>query len=136
MPYQNDGWSRGRIGKNIWKYFRTVSPHAITMTGAAVTTQLHIPFPHRWLRTTFYHTSSAYVENYELLSATIQRSIGTFTPAKFKETLFAETEITDPDWTELWGERFEYEAGVWDIILTAASTDLIFPLFYVQNLGD
>ena len=129
-------WTRERIGKNIWKYYITVSPHSITMTGAAVETQLSIPFPHRWMRAHFYHTTSAYVASSDVLDIIIKRPVGLASPAKFEEYLFAEAKIVDDKVTEVFGEGFEYERGVWVISLSSTATDLIFPIFYVQKLGD
>ena len=129
-------WTRERIGKNIWKYHITVSPNSITMTGAAVETQLSIPFPHRWLRMHFYHTDSAYAASETELSITIKRPVGLVSPAKFEEYLFHEEKILDSKITEMFGEGFEYERGVWVVSLLSTATDLIFPIFYVQKLGD
>ena len=130
------GWTFKRFAKNFFKIYRTVSPNTITMTGAAVETQLSIPFPHRWNHVHFYHTTSAYVASSAVLDIIIKRTVGLVTPAKFEEYLFHEEKILDSKITEMFGEGFEYERGVWVVSLTSTATDLIFPIFYVQKLGD
>lgn len=129
-----NGWTFKRIGKNIYKIYRTVSPNAITMTGADVTTQLQIPFPHRLLRMHLYHTTSAYVASSGMLTVTLARRETTLTPERFKENVFYESSIPASIITEVYGEGFEYEAGIYELTLNTNSTDLIFPLFYVQKL--
>jgi len=127
-------WTFKRIGKNIYKIYVTTDPNSITMTGSDVKTQLQIPFPHRILRMHLYHTDSAYAASTDALNVILRRSAGTLTPAKFVEDLFNESGITASKITEVYGEGFEYEAGIYDVILNSTSTDLIFPIFYVQKL--
>jgi len=127
-------WTFKRIGKNIFKIYVTADPNSITMTGANVTTQLQIPFPHRILRMHLYHTNSAYAASTNALTIILRRSAGTLTPAKFVEDLFNEDGIIVSKVTEVYGEGFEYEAGIYDLILNSTNTDLIFPIFYLQKL--
>jgi hypothetical protein len=133
--YQSGLWTFERIGKtNIYKVTITVDPHAIVMTGADVVTQLHIPFPHKWKRIHFYHTDGAYAVAVNALRITLRRELNTFYPAQFADDLFCEFDITAVMTIERFGEDFEYEAGVYNLILNTANTHLIFPLFYIQKL--
>jgi hypothetical protein len=130
-------WTMERIGKtNIYKVYITVDPHAIAMPAVAadVITQLHIPFPHRWLRTHFYHTDAAYVVSLQYLRITLRRELNTMFPVQFADDLFCEFDINAVMIIEKFGEGFEYEAGTYNLILNTNATDLIFPLFYIQKL--
>jgi len=135
---ENRSWSKGwtfeRVAMNIWKIYRTASPHSITMTGSAVTTQLVIPFAHRWLRMSFYHTDSSYAASTANLSVTMQRTADTIVPANFQEKLFADTAIITATSTETFGTKFEYERTIYDLLLNSTNTHLVFPLFYIQKL--
>jgi len=127
------GWTFKRIGKNIYKIYVTADPNSITMTGSDVKTQLKIPFPHRILRMHLYHTNSAYAASTNALTIILRRSASTLTPAKFVEDLFNGS-ATASKISEVYGEGFEYEAGIYDLILNSTNTDLIFPIFYLQKL--
>ena len=135
---ENRTWSRGwtfeRVAQNIWKVYRTTSPHGITMTGSAVTTQLNVPFAHRWLRMSWYHTDAAYAASVANLSVTMQRTADTVLPANFEEDLFEDTAIVAATATEVFGEAFEYERTLYDLILDSTVDHLIFPVFYIQKL--
>lgn len=127
-------WIFKRIGKNIYKIYIKLSPYSITMTGANVTTKLPIPFPHRILRMHLYHTDSAYAASTNALTAILRRAAASLTPERFEEDLFNETGIVASKVSEVYGEGFEYEAGIYDLILNTTNTDLIFAIFYVQKL--
>jgi len=135
---ENRNWSRGwtfeRVAMNIWKIYRTASPHSITMTGSAVTTQLVIPFAHRWLRMSFYHTDSAYAASTANLSITMQRTADTIVPANFAEDLFEDTVIVTDTATEVFGTAFEYERTLYHLIMDSTNNHLVFPVFYIQKL--
>lgn len=128
-------WTFKRIGKNIYKIYRTVAPHCIAMTGANVTTQLPIPFPHRWIRLTFFHMNAAYaaITNSEL-GITFKRTQASLDPPHFEETVYFDEARTDPYITARAGETYEYEPSVYDLILLSNNTDLIQPVFYLQKL--
>ena len=128
------GWTFERVAQNIWKIFRTTAPHSITMTGAAVTTQLNVPFAHRWLRMSWYHTDNAYAASVANLSVTMQRTADTIVPANFEENLFEDAAIVAATATETFGEKFEYERTLYDLILDSTNAHLIFPVFYIQKL--
>jgi hypothetical protein len=128
-------WTIERVGKtNIYKVYLNADPPAIVMTGAAVVTQVHIPFVHRWLRIHFYHTDAALAVSQNYLRISLRRELGTMFPANFIDDLFCEFEINAVLVTEKFGKGFEYEAGVYNLILTTTATDLMFPLFYIQKL--
>lgn len=133
--YQSGFWMMERIGKtNIYKVYINEDPHAIVMTGADVVTQLQIPFPHRWSRIHFYHTDAAYAVSVNHLRVTLRREIATMLPLQFVDDLFCEYDITAVMMIETFGRGFEYEAGVYNVILNTGATDLIFPLFYIEKL--
>ena len=137
QKYYHEGvWTFQRIGKNIWKIYITKSPHSITMKGSDVTTELHIPFIHRWLRIHFFHTDSSYdaVTGGDRLNILLKRTAGTLTPQKFEEYLYKETGLTSARITEVFGESFEYESGIHQLVLNSTSTNLVFPVFYIQKL--
>jgi len=133
--YQSGLWMMARVGKtNIYKVYLAADPAAVVMTGAAVTTQLQIPFAHKWLRIHFYHTDAALAISQDSLRVTLRREVGTMFPAGFLDELFCEFEIVAVIMIEKFGEGFEYEAGPYNLILTTTATDLIFPLFYIEKL--
>jgi len=128
-------WTFKHVAKNIWKIYITASPHSITMSGSDVTTQLHIDFPHRFLRIHLYHTSSAYAASTDALALTVERPVATVpTLARFTDQLFREYDITASKLIEVFGEAFEYEECIWSIVLNSTSTDLVFLEIYVQLL--
>jgi hypothetical protein len=128
-------WTLERIGKtNIYKVYLNADPPAIVMTGAVVVTQLHIPFAHRWKRIHFYHTTAALVVSQERLRVTLRREVNTFVPIQFLDELFCEFDITAVIMIERFGKDFEYEAGVYNVMLNTTATDLMFPLFYIEKL--
>lgn len=129
-------WTFERMGKtSIYKVYITADPAAIAMTGAAVATQLHIPFAHKWIRIHFYHTDATIVAvSTAYLRITLRREVGKMFPANYLDELFCEFNINQHLIQEQYGEGFEYEACVWTLILNSVATDLIFPLFYVQKL--
>lgn len=128
-------WTMARIGKtNIYMVYVTAAPNGIVMTAADVTTPLQIPFPHRWVRIHFYHTTVAYVASIDALAIILRRRAGTMIPVRFSEDLFNGAGIVASRITEVFGEGFEYEPTTYDVTLNTTATDLIFPLFYVQKL--
>lgn len=128
-------WTFERIGKtNKYKVYITADPNAIVMTGADVTTQLQIPFPHRWGHIHFYHTDAAYAISLAYLRATLRREVGTMFPARFSDELFCEFVINSHMFLEMFDEPFYFEASTYNVILNTTVTQLIFPLFYIEKL--
>jgi len=128
-------WVFQQVAKNIFKVHWQPDPHGIAMTGSDVEKRLNIPFPHRWLRMTFYHTDSSYAVSTDALFIHIYRKAGAIAPlSKLVESLFREHDIVASKITEVWGLAFEYEACDWQLVLNSTSTDIIFPIFYVQRL--
>jgi len=133
-------WRFERIGRtDIYRVYIANPLRYIIMTGADLTTQLAIPFPHRWLRIHFYHTtngggvmppplSNAY------LRITLRREVATFDPNFVSDELFCEFNINHHIIQEQFGEGWEYEAGVWNLILNTTATEFVWPLFYIQKL--
>ena len=82
----------------------------------------------------FYHTDSSYDASIDNLSVTMQRTADTIVPANFEEDLFEDTAIVTATATETFGEKFEYERTLYDLILDSTNAHLIFPVFYIQKL--
>jgi hypothetical protein len=133
--YQVGPWTFQRVGKtNIYKVYPIADPPAIVMTALDVTTELQIPFAHRWVRIHFYHTTAAFAVSQQALRVTLRREVNTMIPAQFLDELFCEFDITAVIMIEKFGEGFEYEQGAYKVILNSVATDLIFPVFYIQKL--
>jgi len=128
-------WTMVRIGNtDVYKVYITAAPNGIVMTAADVVTQLAIPFPHKWIRIHFYHTTVAYVASVDALAIILRRRAGTLTPETFSEDLYNEAAVVASRITEVYGGDFTYEAGTYDLTLNTTATHLIFPLFYIQKL--
>lgn len=135
--YQSGVWMIERIGKtNIYKVYLQADPPAIAMPAVAadVTTDLHIPFPHKWLRIHFYHTTAAFVVSQDYQRITLRREVGTMFPAQFLDELFCEFYVNAVIMCEAFGDNFKFEAGTYHLILNTTATDLVFPLFYIEKL--
>lgn len=137
-PFYHVGlWTFERLGKtNIYKVYITEIPHAVAMPAVAadVTTQLQIPWPHKWLRIHFYHTTAAFGVSLTALRVTLRRAVGIMFPNEFLDELFCEFGITDTIMIEKFGEGFEYESSTWNLILNTTATELVFPVFYIQKM--
>ena len=135
-PVQEGKWKRFHVGKNIWKYiYNSGGVNYIAMTGSDVPTQLHVPFPHRFMRFHLYHTDSSDAASNDALSVTIERPAGTVpTLSKFTDQLFKESYIPASKLIEVFGETFEYEECIWSVVLNSTSTDRIYLEIFVQNL--
>ena len=134
--FTEGAWHFDLVAKNIWKiYYSGASKIAyIAMTGSDVTTELHIPFSHRWNSTHFYHASSANADSHDTLTITIRRPKTKNTPRLFEEEMVV-IKTTATKKSDTWGEKFEREESTYNIILNTTSTDLVYPVFYVQQLG-
>lgn len=133
--YSTGVWRFERVGKtDIYKVYIAADARYILMTGANVTTQLSIPFPHRWLRIHFYHTQVAGLPAMGYLRISLRREVNTFDPNLASDELFCEFNINQHVVQEQFGEGWEYEAGVWTLILNTALNERVAPLFYIQKL--
>jgi len=127
------------VGKGVYKvYFESTTSKTryIGMTGSAVTKHLKIPFPHRWIRFQLVHTTSSDVLNNTAFSIEIYKRQGGIFPTNFKDHLFRAYDLTPQSMGEWFGEGWEYESGEWTIILNGTNTRRIYPLFYIQKIGD
>jgi len=130
-------WTLENFALNLWKiYVEIPSAGYITMAGAGsnVTTELAIPFAHRWNSTHFRHAKSTDADCTDALNIVIRRPKLKNTPPQFEEDMFNETGIKTPKITETWGEKFEREASVYDIVLNSTLNDRVYPVFYIQRL--
>lgn len=132
-----------RVG--IWTFVRwareyyrvVVEENYIAMTGGDVAVDLRFPFPFRWLRTDFYHTDAALAASTDPLAIQLNRPVDTMEPlGDFTEILLFKRAVRDAMYGENWGENFEYEPSVWNLIMNSTNTDLIFPIFYVRRLTE
>jgi len=137
--YFSEGtWHFDLVGKNIWKisYRGAANITYITMDGTAITTELHIPFAHRWNSTHFRHTDNTNTESTAGLNFTIRRAAGKNQPAQFEEDMLYLFVFTGSKRSDLWGEMFEREASTYDIIFETTTAHRVYPVFYVQKLGE
>lgn len=133
--FKLNGWQYENIGKNLWRIYRQASPYSITMTGSNKTTQLRIPWMHRWVRLHLYHTDSSKDASTDELDVILRRGVGTIPPIlDFVDDLYARADITQSKIIKVFGEDYKFEASTWSIILNSTSTDLVFVLVYVEQL--
>lgn len=130
-------WICKHIGKNIYKVYPRVSPYGITIPAAAtITKQIPIGFSHRLVRIHFYHTDSAYAASVDSLTFTLERLASSLTPAKFADQLYRKADITTSKNIVTFGEGFEFDRSVWNITFATTATDIVFPILYIQKLGE
>ena len=82
----------------------------------------------------WYHTDSTYVASVVSTSITVQRTASKIVPHHFEEDLFEDTAIITATATEVFGEAFEYERTIYDLIMDTTNGHLVFPVFYIQKL--
>lgn len=131
-PFSEYGWQFFRAAEGFWKVFIVdADTNRITMTGSDVTTELHIPFPHRFDRFLFYHVDSSNASNQASLDILIKRLPAKLHPNNFAEILndsshtSAKTTVVLP---------FSYEASLWQISLNTTTTHFVYPIIYVWEL--
>lgn len=109
----------------------------ITMTGAAVTKPIDIPYLHRIVKVVVIHLDSSYAKSVLPLEVKIELEAGRsiFSP-KFTDLLFHEADINVAEFIENFGEEFEYEPRTWTLTLKADNTHLVMPILYIQKLGE
>ena len=105
------------------------------MTGSDVVKELHVPFPHRWIRFHVFRTDSSHAVTYTDLDFKIERAVGGTFPVRFREVLFKEINMTDYYFSEVFGEGHEYENSTWQITMNGTNTNLLYPMFYVQRIS-
>ena len=130
--YNYGGWTFEHIGKNIWKIYPTVEPNSVTMTGADVTRELYVGFMHRLLRMHFFHTDSSYAASTDSLLVRIERSAGTLNPSRFEEYIYNNENLIKSRISLIFRE-LNYEASLWKFTFNTTTTDLIFPVIYLEN---
>jgi hypothetical protein len=109
---------------------------AMLGAGTDVTKNLIVPFPHRWQSTHFTHHTSADADSNGALNILIRRPKGKNTPSQFEEDLIRIPNIVTARKSDTWGESFEREASVYDIIMDSTATDRVYPVFYLQRLAE
>jgi hypothetical protein len=135
--YERGIWRFERIGdSNRYKVTIKIEPCCITMTGADVTTEMEIPFAHRWVRTHFKHMTALYAEATGEMDILIRRKLGAQKPQYYDEDVVRITGTTAVRRTDKWAEGFEYEPTVYQILLNSTATDVVLPVFYLQHQGE
>ena len=130
--YNYGGWTFEHVGKNLWKIYPDVEPHEVIMTGADVPKELFVAFTHRLKRMHFYHTDSSYAASIDSLLIRVERSAGTLNPSRFEEYLYNNEHIIKSRISLVFRE-LDYEASLWKFTFNTTTTDVIFPVIYVEN---
>lgn len=137
IDFTSGEWIFKHIGKNIYKVYPLIAPHGMVIPAAAtITKQLPISFSHRIIRIHFYHTDSAYAASIASLTFMLERLASSMTPSKFADMLYRKTDITTSKNIVTFGEGFEFDSCVWSITFASTATDIVFPIFYIQKLGE
>lgn len=126
------------IGSNFYKITAKTSDNSLTLTaGTDVTTQLRIPFPHRWVRASFLHTDATYVVmTNSQLNILLKRTQGQGLPLKFEEYLYFDERIVSGNVTKPFGETNEYEASIYQLTLLGwTAGELVVPVLIIQKMG-
>lgn len=129
-------WRFERIGTNFWKIYIAASPNIVTMTGSDVTTELRIPFAHRFVRLSFVHVDSANAAKSSKLGVALHRPTGTTSPqsAINLEYVFQADNVSHYAFVVKLGIGYEYGESVYILTMDAANTDKILPIIYIQAL--
>jgi hypothetical protein len=136
-----NGWKFKRITPNCNHYIVYLEPAAFTdsalpMTGAAVTKQLRIPYPHRINKIAFTHLVAAKTLGTDALTIEFGCKQGQHDSIPYYEDLLLKvTATTDSTSLEVFGEAYEFEARTWTLSLDTTNTDLVIPVFYIQLVG-
>ena len=138
---QQNGWKFKRFTPNCNHYvvFLDSERHtdsALAMTGADVTLQLRIPYPHRINKLCFTHLVAAGTLGTDATKIEFgcKQGQNDHVPL-FEDLLLAIAASTDSTLTEVFGEAYEYEARTWTLTLNTTATDKVIPLFFVQLVG-
>ena len=133
--FQEGNWKFQCIGQNFYKvYYNAAGVTYIAQTASDVSKDLTVPFFHRWVRASFYHTDSSNVESTGYWTVTLIRNTSTTAPTLFQEYLYGDEKMHSPRITEKFGEGFEYEGGTYRLTLNAGNTTRSVPQFIIQKL--
>lgn len=129
-------WLSQFIGKNVYRvWYDNAGVNYIITSTSDVTTELAIPWSHRWISIHFKHYNSAGNDLYDYpLKVIIRRPPAKNTPYAFSEDVFYGENMMFPTISETFGEKFEREPSVYNVVLNAHDTDRIAPVFYIQKL--
>ena len=128
-------WIFQFVAQNIWKiYYDSAGTQYIAQTGSDVTKELSIPWSHRWNSIHFRHANSANADAVTVLKVIVRRPTGKNVPATFQEDMFYDDSVMVATVSENFGEMFEREASVYNVVTNTTSTDRVTPVFYVQKL--
>ena len=126
-----------RIGDSSSRFYKAIikaSPYSITLTGAAVTKTLLIPFTHRMVSMKLYQTDSSHDANTDAVAVTFQRPKGSVPKQPyFVDVLFYDAAIAKSTIQENFGTTFEYEPSTWQLILDGTDTNIMELQIYVQK---
>lgn len=108
----------------------------VTMTGADVILNLHVPYFHRINRIVIIQLSSVFTESSNPLDIKFEVKQGHSKISKYMfETLISEVNSVTSESEYKFGEGFEYEPRNWSLTLNGTSTDVVIPVIWLQNLG-
>lgn len=127
-------WTFARYAHRKWKvYIRNADNNRVAMTGSAVTTELHVDFPHRFGHMIFYHTDASGDASTDSLTITVRRPPNKIShPTRGSEDLYtgshtsADTTVAVP--------RVDREAGVYEVLLNTTSGHFVVPTVYLEEL--
>ena len=133
--FQEGNWKFQRVGLNFYKvYYNAAGVNYVAMTGSDVSKLFTVPFFHRWVRISFFHTDSSNAASGNSWNITMFKEQSVSMPTKFEEYLYGDEKIKKARVTERFGEGFEYEAGTYKLTLNGTSTRRIYPQFTLQKL--
>ena len=129
-----------RITSNCNHYIAFPEPtqypnNALTMTGADVAVQIHIPFAHRINKLVLCHLDAALALSTDALDIDFGCNQGSDHVKKLIDSIFAAAASAESKFTEVFGEAYEYEARTWTLTLKTTNTDLVIPVIYLQLVG-
>lgn len=140
--FNSPPWVFTRVIKNLYKGYIIASPHSITMTGSSVTTQLPLPFTHKWIELLLYHTDSSYAASTDQLDITLSRPAGGITELQYVvDNLFNRQNEVASAIKKTFGDaapdnkQFVYEPSNYNLLLNSTNTDLVFPVLYILRLS-
>lgn len=126
-------WTFARYAHRRWKVFiRDSDGNRLLMTGSDVTTELHIPFAHRFLSWDFYHTDTDGAASTDSLTITVRRTVGKSThPTRLGSCLYSAAHTSTNTTLVV---PLEHEMGLYDLVLNTTDTDYVVPCVYLLEL--
>lgn len=136
----NDSWGAGWNGKPFGDHQHFVikcDPEYVAMTGAAINTEIIIPYPHRLIQIIAEHVTSLYVKD------TTALTVGLFQRKDFHAGDVAASQwfdlynfggAVDSDFIQFGGEAWEFEDGCYRFSVNTTNGHLMLYKIRVQFL--